>query len=132
MIVRLQLPIQNLKSKIGMRFEKHIFICTNQRPPDNLKGCCASKGSEAIAAKFKEELHKRGLKGKMRANKAGCLDMCEFGPSVVVYPEGIWYKHVALEDVEEIIDAHLIGGEPVERLRVGEEYWLQSKKSKPS
>jgi len=101
-----------------MRFEKHIFICTNQRPPDNPKGCCASKGSEAIAAKFKEELHKRGLKGKMRANKAGCLDMCELGPTVVVYPEGVWYKHVTLEDVEEIIDSHLMGGKVVERLRV--------------
>ncbi|NUO83126.1 (2Fe-2S) ferredoxin domain-containing protein [candidate division KSB1 bacterium] len=101
-----------------MRFEKHIFICTNQRPPDNPKGCCASKNSEAIAAKFKEELHKRGLKGKMRANKAGCLDMCELGPTVVVYPEGVWYKHVTLEDVEEIIDSHLMGGKVVERLRV--------------
>ncbi|MEK7727969.1 MAG: (2Fe-2S) ferredoxin domain-containing protein [candidate division KSB1 bacterium] len=101
----------------SMRFEKHIFICTNQRPLDNPKGCCASKGSEAIAAKFKEELHKRGLKGKMRANKAGCLDMCELGPTVVVYPEGVWYKHVALEDIEEIIESHLVGGRPVDRLR---------------
>ncbi len=109
-----------------MRFEKHIFICTNQRPPDNPKGCCAAKNSEAIAAKFKEELHKRGLKGKMRANKAGCLDMCELGPTVVVYPEGVWYKQVKLEDVEEIIDAHLIGNKPVERLRMVED-WKQTK-----
>lgn len=110
-----------------MRFEKHLFICTNQRPSDNPKGCCASKGSEAIASKFKEELHKRGLKAKIRANKAGCLDLCEHGPTVVVYPEGVWYKHVALEDVEEIIESHLVGGTVVERLMVDEA--VMSKKS---
>ena len=105
------------------RFERHIFICTNVRPPDNPKGCCAAKGSEAIAAKFKEELHQRGLKGRIRANKAGCLDMCERGASVVVYPEGVWYGGVTLEDVNEIIERHLIGDQPVERLRVPEDSW---------
>lgn len=105
------------------RFERHIFICTNVRPPDDPRGCCAAKGSEAIAAKFKEELHQRGLKGKIRANKAGCLDMCERGASVVVYPEGVWYGGVTLEDVNEIIERHLIGGQPVERLRVPEGSW---------
>lgn len=100
------------------RFERHIFICTNQRPPDHPKGCCAAKGSLALAEKFKEELHKRGLKGRMRANKAGCLDLCEFGPTVVVYPEGVWYQKVTLQDVGEIIDSHLLGGKVVERLRV--------------
>jgi (2Fe-2S) ferredoxin len=105
------------------RFERHIFICTNVRPPDDPKGCCAAKGSAAIASKFKEELHQRGLKGKIRANKAGCLDMCERGASVVVYPEGVWYGGVTPGDVNEIIERHLIGGQPVERLRVPEGYW---------
>lgn len=100
------------------RFERHIFICTNVRPADNPKGCCASKGAEAIAAKFKEELHRRGLKGRVRANKAGCLDQCELGPSIVVYPEGVWYGGVTLDDVNEIIESHVIGGKPVARLRV--------------
>ena len=107
------------------RFEKHIFICTNERSPDDPKGCCAAKHSHAVAAKFKEELHQRGLKGKMRANKAGCLDLCEEGPAVVVYPEGIWYKRVTVADVPEIIEAHLIGNCPVERLRATDEFWLQ-------
>lgn len=98
------------------RFERHIFICVNERPPDNPKGSCAPKGSQAIASKFKEELHKRGLKGRFRANKSLCLDLCELGPTVVIYPEGVWYKHVKLEDVEEIIESHVIGGRPVERL----------------
>lgn len=98
------------------KFERHIFICVNERPPDNPKGSCAAKGSHAIASKFKEELHKRGLKGRFRANKSLCLDLCELGPTVVVYPDGIWYKQVTLEDVEEIIESHVIGGRPVERL----------------
>src|SRR5262245_30488028 len=107
------------------RFEKHIFICTNERSPDDPRGCCAAKQSHAIAAKFKEALHQRGLKGIMRANKAGCLDLCELGPTVVVYPEGVWYKEVTEADVPEIIEAHLIGNRPVERLRVADDTWRQ-------
>ncbi len=103
------------------RFEKHIFICTNERPPEDPKGCCAAKNAREIAACFKQELHRRGLKGKIRANKAGCLDLCELGPTVVVYPEGIWYKQVTIADVPEIIESHLLGNRPVERLRVADD-----------
>lgn len=114
------------------RFEKHIFICTNERPPDNPKGCCAAKQAQEIAARFKDELHRRGLKSRMRANKAGCLDLCELGPAVVVYPEGVWYQRVTLDDVPEIVEAHLLGNRPVERLRVREQDWrrLSAKKEK--
>jgi (2Fe-2S) ferredoxin len=97
---------------------RHIFVCTNRRPPENPKGCCAGKGSEAVLERFKEELHRRGLKGRLRANAAGCLDACAFGTSVVVYPEGVWYGGVQVEDVLEIIESHLLGGKPVERLRM--------------
>jgi (2Fe-2S) ferredoxin len=55
---------------------------------------------------------------RVRANQAGCLDVCEFGPAVVVYPEGVWYGRVTPEDVDEIIERHILGGEPVERLRI--------------
>ena len=99
-------------------YTHHIFVCTNQRPPENPKGCCASKGSEEVRALFKEELEKRGLKGQVRANAAGCLDTCALGVSVVVYPEGIWYGGVKKEDVVEIIEQHILGGRPVERLRM--------------
>ena len=91
-------------------------MCVNHREPGNPKGCCASKGGEEVAEAFKVGLHRRGLKGRMRANKAGCLDQCSEGVSVVVYPEGIWYAGVTVGDVEEIIEKHLVGGEPVQRL----------------
>lgn len=97
-------------------FEKHVFVCTNQRDKDNPKGDCAHKGAEAIREAFKKGLHDRGLKKRMRANAAGCLDQCAFGPTVVVYPEQIWYTVPTAADAEEIIDKHLIGGVPVERL----------------
>ena len=99
------------------KYERHIFTCTNRRPPGDPKGCCADKGSELVAELFKVGLHKRGLKHRMRANKAGCLDQCEEGVTVVVYPEAVWYQKVTPADVDEIIDSHLVGGKPVERLR---------------
>ncbi len=99
-----------------MRYERHIFICTNRRDEDDPKGSCAQKGSEEIRALFKKELHARGLKARVRANKAGCLDVCEHGPNVVIYPEGVWYSHVTKEDVAEIIERHIIAGQVVERL----------------
>jgi (2Fe-2S) ferredoxin len=99
-------------------YKRHIFVCTNRRPADNPKGCCALKGSEAVLERFKQELHQRGLKGQMRANAAGCLDACALGTSVVVYPEGVWYGGVQVDDVVEIIDSHLLGDRPVERLRM--------------
>jgi (2Fe-2S) ferredoxin len=105
------------------RFDYHIFICINERPASDPKGCCSAKGSAAIAEKFKEELHRRGLKGKVRANKSGCLDACEFGPSVVIYPDGVWYQRVSADDVNEIIESHILGGKPVERLRLPASQW---------
>ncbi len=103
------------------RFKRHLFICVNERPPGHPKGCCREKGSEELAAAFKSALAQRGLNREIRANKSGCLDACAFGPSVVVYPEGIWYGRVTREDVEEIVERHLVGGEPVERLRIYKE-----------
>jgi len=98
------------------QLEKHVFICTNKREPGNPKGCCAEKGADAIREAFKKGLHERGLKGRMRANAAGCLDQCAYGPTVVVYPEQVWYTVPTPADAEEIIEQHLIGGRPVERL----------------
>jgi (2Fe-2S) ferredoxin len=100
-----------------MRFRHHVFVCENRRDPGDPRGCCAAKGSEAIRAALKDELARRGLKKEVRANGAGCLDACAFGPSIVVYPEGVWYGGVTVEDVPEIVESHLVNGVPVERLR---------------
>jgi len=99
-------------------FDKHVFVCTNRREPGHPKGSCADKGSEAVRDEFKRLLHERGLKGRIRANAAGCLDQCPRGVAVVVYPEQVWYGGVTAADVPEIIEQHLIGGVPVERLRM--------------
>jgi len=98
------------------RFRHHIFICTNRRDPRDPRGCCNPDGSEQLRAKFKEEVARRGLRKTVRANSAGCLDQCEHGPTVVVYPEGVWYGRVRVEDVGEILESHIVGGRPVERL----------------
>jgi (2Fe-2S) ferredoxin len=100
------------------KFEHHIFICTNKRPPENPRGCCDPEGLGELQLAFKQELAARGLKGTVRANKAGCLDQCERGPTVVVYPEGVWYGGVSRNDVAEIVESHLVSGVPVERLKL--------------
>lgn len=100
------------------RFEKHIFICENVRPEGHPRGCCSEKGSMELRQKFKSRLKELGLNVQMRANGAGCLDGCEFGPTVVVYPEQTWYGGVTINDIEEIIQEHLINNKPVERLMI--------------
>lgn len=100
------------------KFQRHIFVCTNARPAGNPKGCCSSKGAEEVRDKLAAALAKRGLHKKIRANKAGCLDACEHGVALVVYPEAVWYGGVTAADVEEIVEKHIVGGEPVERLRI--------------
>jgi len=103
-----------------MRFRLHLFICENRRPEADARGSCAARGGEVVRQAFKAELARRGLHGEIRANAAGCLDACAQGPVVVVYPEGVWYGRVRPEDVAEIVESHLVRGEPVERLRLRE------------
>ena len=98
------------------RYEKHIFVCENKRPEGHPRGCCFEKGSELVRDKFKKRLKELGLNSGVRANISGCLDACEFGITVLVYPEQIWYGGVKLDDVEEIIQSHIINNKPVERL----------------
>jgi (2Fe-2S) ferredoxin len=95
---------------------RHVFVCTNERPPGNPKGCCKDKGAEAVRDELKKRLAERGLKGVVRANAAGCLDQCAHGVTVVVYPEQVWYGGVTVADVAELVERHVVGGEFVERL----------------
>jgi (2Fe-2S) ferredoxin len=99
-------------------FERHIFICTNQRPEGHPRGCCSPDASDALQKAFKKALAERGLSRRVRANKSGCLDQCEHGPTVVVYPDTVWYGHVTEADVQDIVDRHLVEGEPLARLRL--------------
>lgn len=106
------------------RFQKHIFICENKRPDDHPRGCCFNKGSVEVREYFKKRLKELGLNSSIRANSSGCLDACEFGISMVVYPEQIWYGAVTKEDIDEIIHNHLINNIPVERLVIKDKRFL--------
>ena len=100
------------------RYQRHVFVCVNERLPGDPKGCCAAKGSREVCDLLKAELKRRGLTGVVRANNAGCLDACEHGTTVVIYPEAIWYGGVTKEDVAEIIDRTIVNGEVVQRLLI--------------
>lgn len=98
---------------------KHVFICVNQRPPGHPMGSCAEKGSREIYNKMMEALQTDpALFMTTVVTPTGCLGPCGVGPTIVVYPEGVWYGNVKLSDVEEIVDKHLKNGEVVERLVV--------------
>ena len=97
-------------------FQRHVFVCINERPADHPKGCCKAKGGVEVRDRLKAELTARGISKLVRANNAGCLDQCEHGVSVVVYPEQVWYGGVTVDDIPELVDKHLVGGEVVERL----------------
>jgi (2Fe-2S) ferredoxin len=103
--------------------ERHIFVCVNEREAASEKGCCFSKGGKAVRDELKKQLAVRGLLSRVRANKSGCLDQCEHGVAMVVYPEQVWYGGVTVEDVSEIVDRHIVQGQYVERLLIsGQEH----------
>jgi (2Fe-2S) ferredoxin len=100
------------------RYQRHVFVCINERPAGHPKGCCLEKGSANVRDQLKAELGKRGLAGIVRANNSGCLDACEHGVSMVIYPDAIWYGGVTVEDIPEIIDRTIVGGEVIQRLLI--------------
>ena len=98
------------------QLKKHIFICENLRPGDSPKGCCARKGSEQLKKVMKQKLAQKGLHKTYRTNSAGCLDACEHGAAMVIYPQAIWYGHVKEADIDEIIEKTILGDELIDRL----------------
>lgn len=98
------------------RFQKHLFFCTNERSSDDPKGCCHARGAAELQEYAKMRAHEMGLKGKVRVNKAGCLDACAYGPAVVVYPDDVWYAPQSKEDVETILQEHVQNNRVVDRL----------------
>jgi (2Fe-2S) ferredoxin len=113
------------------RFQKHIFVCVNERPADHPKGCCLHKGAGEIRAVLQSELKKKGLARSVRANASGCLDACEFGVTMVIYPEGVWYGGVTMNDVPEIISEHVEKGNVVSRLLIKDPRYQASEKNQP-
>jgi (2Fe-2S) ferredoxin len=102
-------------------FEHHVFVCHNSRPQGAPRRSCTADGNSDLQAKLKQLAKAAGLGHRVRINKSGCLDQCEHGPVVVVYPEAVWYGNVQPEDAAAIVEEHLVGGRPVERLRIAEE-----------
>ena len=101
-------------------YKKHIFICTNQKDPG--KKCCADSGGEPFVEQLKKRLQELGLHGpgQFRVSRSGCLGRCKLGPSLVIYPDGVWYTYSTFDDIEEIIHRHLIEGKRVEHLLMKE------------
>lgn len=99
-------------------YRRHVFVCVNQRGDG--RACCAGAGGDAARAYLKDRVKALGLNGRggIRVNSAGCLDRCDDGPVMVVYPEGVWYTHVDRDDLDEIVERHLVQGEVVDRLRL--------------
>ena len=99
-------------------YQKHLFFCTNDRGTDAERPSCNQCGSAKLRDYAKARVKALDLsgEGKIRINKAGCLDRCEQGPVCVVYPEGVWYTYIDEEDIDEIVDKHIVNGQLVERL----------------
>ncbi len=102
-------------------FTHHIFICCNRREPGHRRGCCDPDGNELLSKTFKKAVKQHGLGPLVRANKAGCLEQCEHGPTVAIYPHGIFYGGVTVEDVPRIIEETIIGGKVLDDLRISDD-----------
>ena len=104
-----------IESDPPLFYSCHVFVCTNERPAGHPRGCCKAKGSEKLRDYMKARAKELGLKD-VRINTAGCLDRCELGPTMVIYPEGIWYRPTSKADIDEILQTHMIDGGRVARL----------------
>jgi (2Fe-2S) ferredoxin len=102
-----------------MRYKKHIFVCTNEK--EKGKKCCRSDNGLTIVKELRKEIEKRGLKGKVRVNKSGCLDACAYGPAIVIYPDGIWYGGMKPGDAKNLVKS-------IEKERIMEGWEINFKK----
>ncbi len=102
------------------KFEHHVFVCTNQRDESASRPSCGNERGKKLKGVLKDAVKAAGLKHRVRVNESGCLDQCEHGAVVVVYPGAVWYGFVHPRDAEEIVEEHLVYGRPVERLRLAD------------
>ncbi len=112
-------PVTTFEAELKMTpapyYRLHVFACTNQRPENHPRGSCADKGSVKLRDYMKARAKELGLTD-VRINSAGCLDRCEQGPAVVVYPEGVWYSCDSRESINRILEDHIRDGRPVAEL----------------
>ena len=99
-------------------YQHHVFFCTNQR--DDGRQSCNDCGAQKLRDYAKQRCKELGISGpgQIRINSAGCLDRCQDGPVLVIYPEETWYQYVDHADIDEIIDQHLVAGKTVDRLKI--------------
>ena len=108
-----------LGSDPALFFEAHLFVCTNRRPDGHRRGSCAAGGSEGLRDYMKARAKELGI-ANIRVNSAGCLDRCELGPCLVIYPEGVWYRLGSTADVDRVLQAHVVeGGRALELMLPG-------------
>jgi (2Fe-2S) ferredoxin len=126
------MPVDEMKAEAQqagdppLYFQAHVFVCCNRRPDGHKRGSCAARGSEGLRDYMKARAKELGLSG-VRVNMAGCLDRCEFGPTMVIYPEGIWYKFETKSDIDEVLEVHLRQKGRVTRLMLTERDVLPGK-----
>lgn len=96
-------------------YDRHVFFCVNERPEGHERGSCSAKGSVKLRNYMKARAKELGIAG-VRINNSGCLDRCELGPTMVIYPEGVWYRCETAEDVDQVLEKHVKNGERVEHL----------------
>src|SRR5262245_37503008 len=102
-------------------FRCHLFVCCNRREPGHSRGCCDPEGNAALRNAMKAEFKRVGLGAEFRCNESGCLDQCEYGPTMVLYPQGVWYGRVTPADVPRIVAETIVGGRILEDLRIPDE-----------
>ena len=105
----------NIPLNLEIHYRTHVFCCVNERAPDHPRSCCSARGSIELRNYMKARAKELGIEG-IRVNNAGCLERCELGPNLVIYPEGVWYHYETKQDIDEILERHIINGERVERL----------------
>ncbi|MEK6813968.1 MAG: (2Fe-2S) ferredoxin domain-containing protein [Nitrospirota bacterium] len=101
----------------------HVLVCTNTRPPGTPKGSCGERGAAEVAGRFFELVQTQGLFMDVIVSGTTCLGPCTMGPTVVVYPDAVWYGGVKPSDVDEIVESHIKNGKHVERLKFPDEIW---------
>jgi (2Fe-2S) ferredoxin len=106
---------------MNKRYQKHVFVCVNERPTESERNDCARCGGKDLRIKLVNLVNKNGLRGKVRINKSGCLDACEKGPAMVIYPNEFWYLNVKDANIEEIFTESVLGDNAIESLLANED-----------